>query len=115
MGEKQNQPFQLLFNTSLKVDFQGSRVTSNGGLILVRELDERLGLEKLIEEHLSDLRQGLNKQLTLADLLGQSVYSRLAGYEDLHDSERLAADPTFRLISSQMIWHRGAALTSTVH
>ena len=49
MGEKQNQPFQLSFNGSLKVDFQGSRVTSDGGLILVRELDERLGLEELIE------------------------------------------------------------------
>ena len=60
MGEKQNQPFHLLFSASLKVDFQGSRVTSNGGLILVRELDERLGLEKLIEEQLSDSRQGLN-------------------------------------------------------
>jgi hypothetical protein len=44
MGEKQNQPFQLLFNASLKVDFQGSRGTSDGGLILVRELDKRLGL-----------------------------------------------------------------------
>jgi hypothetical protein len=44
MGEKQNQPFQLSFNGSLKIDFQGSRVTSDGGLILVRELDERLGL-----------------------------------------------------------------------
>jgi hypothetical protein len=44
MGEKQNQPIQPFFNTSLKVDFQGSRVTSDGGLILVRELDERLGL-----------------------------------------------------------------------
>jgi len=96
MGEKQNQPFQLLFNASLKVDFQGSRVTSDGGLILVRELDERLGLEKLIEEQLSDSRQGLNKQFTLADLLRQSVYGRLAGYEDLNDAERLAADPTFR-------------------
>jgi hypothetical protein len=115
VGEKQNQPFQLLFNASLKVDFQGSRVTSDGGLILVRELDERLGLEKLIEEHLSDSRQGLNKQFTLADLLRQSVYSRLAGYEDLNDAERLAADPTFRLIGSQKIWDRGAALTSTLH
>ena len=43
MGEKQNQPFQLSFNPSLKVDFQGSRVTSDGGLLLVRELDERFG------------------------------------------------------------------------
>jgi hypothetical protein len=115
MGEKQNQPFQLSFNASLKVDFQGSRVTSDGGLILVRELDERLGLEKLIDEHLSDSRQGLNKQFTVTDLLRQSVYSRLAGYEDLNDAERLAADPTFRLISSQRIWDRGAALTSTLH
>jgi DDE family transposase len=99
----------------LKVDFQGSRVTSDGGLILVRELDERLRLEKLIEEHLRDSRQGLNKQFMLADLLRQSVYSRLAGYEDLNDAERLAADPTFRLISSQKIWDRGAALTLTLH
>ena len=40
MGEKQRRPFQLSFNTSLKIDFQGSRVTSDGGLMLVRELDE---------------------------------------------------------------------------
>src|ERR1700732_5322490 len=107
MGEKQNQPFQLLFNASLKVDFQGSRVTSDGGLILVRELDERLGLEKLIEEHLSDSRQGLNKQFTLADLLRQSVYSRLAGSEALNDAERLAAAPDVRLLSSRRVWGRG--------
>ena len=44
MGEKQTKPFQLSFTGSLKVDFQGSHVTSDGGLILVRELDERLGL-----------------------------------------------------------------------
>lgn len=54
MGEKHNRPFQLLFNAFLKVDFQGSRVTSNGGLILVRELDERPGLKKVIKELLSD-------------------------------------------------------------
>ena len=112
MGEKQNKPFQLSFNGLLKVDFQGSRVTSDGGLILVRELDERLGLGKLIEEHLSDSRQGLNKKFPLADLLRQSVYSRLAGYEDLNDAVRVSADPTFRLIGSKKNWDRGGALTS---
>ena len=56
MGEMQNQPFQLSFNPSLKVDFRGSRVTSDGGLVLVRELDERLGFEELIEQHLNDSR-----------------------------------------------------------
>ena len=54
MGEKQNQPFQLSFNATLKVDFQGSRVTSDGGLVLVRELDERLGFGELIRLHLTD-------------------------------------------------------------
>jgi len=66
MGEIQNHTFQLPFNASLKIDFQGSRVTSDGGLIVVRELDERLGLGKLID--------------TLADLFGQSAYSRLVNH-----------------------------------
>jgi hypothetical protein len=112
MGEIQTQPFQLSFNASLKVDFQGSRVTSDGGLILVRELDEPLGFGELIEQHLTDSRQGKNTQFPFTDLLRQSVYSRLAGYEDLNDAEKLSQDPTFRLIGSEKIWDRGAALTS---
>ena len=115
MGEKEREPFQFTFNGFLKVEFQGSRVTSDAGLVLVRELDERLGLAKFIAEHLSDSRHGLNTQFGVADLLRQSVYSRLAGYEDLNDAERLAADPAFRLIGSPKIWDRGAALTSTLH
>jgi len=111
MGEKQNRPFQLSFNSSLKVDFQGSRITSDGGLVLVREMDERLGLSELIGEHLTD-RRGLNSRFPLADLFRQSVYSRLAGYEDVNDAERLSQDPTFRLIGSEKTWERGAALTS---
>ena len=115
MGEKQKGPFQLSFNAALKIDFQGSRVTSDGGLILVRELDERLGFGELIAQRLTDSRRGKNTQLPLADLFRQSVYSRIAGYEDLNDAERLAQDPTFRLIGSEKTWDRGAALTSTLH
>lgn len=111
MGERQNRPFQLFFNSSLKVDFQGSRVASDGGSILVREVDERLGFGELIQQQLTDTR-GTNTQLPLADLFRQSVYSRLAGYEDVNDAERLCQDPTYRLIGSQNIWERGAALTS---
>lgn len=74
------------------MDFQGSRVLSDGGLILARELDERLG--DLIERHLSDPRRGKNMQFLLADLFRQSVSSRLAGYEDVNDGERLSQDLT---------------------
>ena len=89
MGEIQNQPFQLSFNASLKIDFQGSRVTSDGGMVLVRELDERLGFGELIEQHLTDSPRGKNTQFPFADLLWQSVYRRLAGHEDVNDAERL--------------------------
>ena len=111
MGERQEQPFQLSFNGRLKVDFQGLRVTSDGGLLLVRELDERLGFGALIERHLTDAR-GKNAQLPLTNLVRQSVYSRLAGYEDVNDAERLSQDPAIRLIGSEKVLERGAALTS---
>jgi hypothetical protein len=94
------------------VDFQGSRVTSDGGLILVRELDGRLGFGDLIAEHLTDPQHGKNTQRLLADLLRQPVYSCIAGCEDVNGAERLSQHPAFRLIGSEETWDRGAALTS---
>lgn len=100
MGEIQIRPSQLSFNASLIVDFQGFRVTSDGGLILVRELDERLGFGELATECLTDTR-AKNAQLPIVDLLRQSVYSRLAGFEDVNDAEGLAQAPSFRLVGSE--------------
>jgi len=60
---------------------------------------------------LTDSGCGKNTQFPLVDLFRQSVYSRLAGYEDVNDAERLSQDPTFRPIGSEKIWDRGAALT----
>jgi hypothetical protein len=68
MGEAQKQGFQLSFNRFLRVGFQRSRVTSNGGLLLVRELDDRLGFGELIEEPLTDSR-AKNARFSFADLL----------------------------------------------
>jgi hypothetical protein len=69
VSEKQNQSFQLSSNSSSKVDFQGSRLTSDGGLLLVRELNERLGLSALIARNLMDNRGDKNTQLPFPDLL----------------------------------------------
>jgi len=66
-----------------------------------------------VSENLS--RRGKNTQLPLADLLGQSVWSRLAGYADFNDAARLSWDPTFGLIGSKKTWEHGAALTSRLH
>jgi hypothetical protein len=97
VGERQNRPSQLSFNSSLKVDFQGARVTSDGGLILVRASR----LERAHERHLMVRAVARTCSYHSSDLLRQSVYSRLAGYADVNDAERPSQDPTFRLIGSR--------------
>ena len=57
VGEKQNGPFQIAFNSCLEVDFRGSPVISGGGLILMLELDEHLGLGDRMARHLTYCRR----------------------------------------------------------
>jgi hypothetical protein len=71
IGEKQIRPFQLFFNPSQEVDFRGSRVISDYGLLLVREPNEQLGLGQLISGFLTDNRRGKNTQLSSPDSLRQ--------------------------------------------
>ncbi len=115
MGDAKAGPVRLSFNPQLRVEFHGAMVTSDAGLLLPRELDERLGLSALIERHLTDPRTGRNFQFALPDLFRQSIYSRLAGYEDTNDAERLAEDPTFRMLASRERRETSVALTSTLH
>src|SRR5262247_1097956 len=115
MGDARTGPVCLSFNPQLRVEFRGATVTSDAGLLLPRELDERLGLSALIERHLTDPRTGRNSQFPLPDLLRPSIYSRLAGYEDTNDAERLAEDPTFRMLASRERRDTSVALTSTLH
>jgi hypothetical protein len=115
MGDAKAGPVCLSCNPQLRVEFRGATVTSDAGLLLPRELDERLGLSALIERHLSDPRTGYNRQFPLPDLFRQSIYSRLAGYEDTNDAERLAEDPTFRMLASRQRRASSVALTSTLH
>ena len=115
MGDAKSGPVRLWFNRQLRVEFHGATVTSDAGLLLPRELDEHLGLTALIDRHLSDPRTGRNRQFPLADLFLQSVYSRLAGYEDPNDAERLAEDPAFRMLASRKRRETSIALTSTLH
>src|SRR5262249_12225273 len=101
MGDAECGPIRLSFNAQLHVEFRGATVTSDAGLLLSRELDERLGLSALIERYLTDPRPGRHSQFPLPALFRQSIYSRLAGYEDTNDAERLAEDPTFRMLAAR--------------
>ncbi len=96
MGDGQNGDLRLDFDRRLKLKFLGSQVTTDAGLLAYRELDETFGLTESADDLLGDSRIGKNKQHGLVALLRQSVYSRLAGYEDVNDAQRLAVDPAMR-------------------
>ena len=96
MGDAKNDELRVGFDSRLKLKFCGSKVTADAGLLAYRELDEALGLTEMGADRLQDSRLGQNKQHQLLPLLRQSIYSRLAGYEDVNDAERLCVDPAMR-------------------
>ena len=96
MGDAKKDDLRVGFDSRLKLKFCGSKVTTDAGLLAYRELDEALGLTEMGMDLLTDFRLGSNKQHLLVPLLRQSIYSRLAGYEDVNDAERLAVDPAMR-------------------
>jgi hypothetical protein len=96
----------------LKLEFHGSRITSDAGLLAYRELDDALGRWDLAGDCLSDGRRGKNTRHLLTGLFRQSVFGRLAGYEDVNDAERLAHDPTMRVVVDRGGLDRAAASSS---
>ncbi len=97
-GDSRKPHLRVDFDRRLKLEFHGRKITSDAGLLAYRELDEVLGLTDLSGAALSDLRRGKNTRHLLTGLLRQSVFGRLAGYEDVNDAERLSRDPAMRTI-----------------
>jgi hypothetical protein len=113
-GEAESGPLRLLFDRSVKLAFQGSSISSDGGLLVHREMDDALGLTDMAAYFLADPRTGRNGRHRLAGLLRQSIFSRLAGYEDVNDADRLCRDPVMRqLVGGRAVKH-GAASASAM-
>ena len=112
MGETKLEPLRVDFNRRVKLEFHGSDISSDGGLLPYRELDHALGLTELSGEVLFEARRGKNTRHLLVGLLRQSVFGRLAGYEDVNDAERLAHDPVMRAIVDHKGLDRMAASSS---
>jgi hypothetical protein len=97
-GERNRSALRLDFDRRLMLQFRGSTITSDAGLLAYRELDDALHLTDTAANTLADARIGKNGRHRLAGLLRQSVFGRLAGYEDVNDAERLCHDPAMRWV-----------------
>lgn len=86
------------FDRRVRLEFRGSQLSSDGGLLVMRELDDALGLSDLATTSLADTRTGKNTTHRLDGQFRQSIYGRLAGYEDVNDADRLALDPVMRQV-----------------
>ena len=112
MGEAKEGPLRVAFDRRLKLEFHGSKITSDAGLLAYRELDGALGLTEMAGSILSEARRGKNIRHLVEALFRQSVFGRLAGYEDVNDAERLSLDPAIRTIVDRRGLERTAASTS---
>ena len=112
MGERRKEALRVNFDRQLKVEFHGTKVSSNAGILAYRELEEVLGLMATVDSQFCDTRKGKNTQHSLIALLRQSIYSRLSGYEDTNDAERLRIDPAMRQIIGERAKKRPAGSTS---
>jgi hypothetical protein len=111
-GEAKWPPLRVTFDRRIKLEFHGARITSDGGLLAYRELDDVFDLTAKGASALGEGRRGRNIRHHLPGLLRQAVYGRLAGYEDVNDAERLARDPAMRAIVGREGMDRPAASTS---
>jgi hypothetical protein len=111
-GETESDAPRLKFDRRLKLEFHSSSVTSDAGLLPFREMDDVLGLMVIAGQYLADGRTGRNARHDLIGMLHQSVFGRVAGYEDVNDADRLGRDPAMRWIVGGRAATKQAASTS---
>jgi len=84
--------FPAVKKRAVKVDFTGGNVSSDGGLLLLRQIDRRLGLTQALAKVLPDSRDGDRIDHPLVSLVRQRIYGLAQGYEDLNDHDTLRED-----------------------
>ena len=111
-GESRKPPLRVDFDRRLKLEFHGSKITSDAGFLAYRELDDALGLTEVARDLFHDSRTGKNGWHGMTGQFRQSVFGRLGGYEDVNDADRLGRDPAMRWIVGGKAVERQAASTS---
>ena len=97
-GESRKAPLRVDFDRRLKLEFHGSKITSDGGFLAYRELDDALGLTEIAGDVFQDSRTGKNGRHGMIGQFRQALFGRLGGYDDVNDADRLGRDPAMRWI-----------------
>ncbi len=111
-GESSKPPLRVDFDRRLKLEFHGSKVTSDAGFLAYRELDDALGLTEVAGSFFQDSRTGKNGRHEMVGQFRQSVFGRLGGYDDVNDADRLSRVPATRWIIGGHAVMKQAASTS---
>src|SRR5713101_4651792 len=96
---------------AVTLDFDGGRLSSDAGLVLLKDIDDQLGLTRALAAVLADARDARRIHFTPEDLLKQRIFQIAAGYEDANDSNTLRHDPIFKLLLDRLP-ETGAPLAS---
>ena len=96
-GGSQKEALRPDFNRSILVDFQGAKISSDTGFLLLREMDERFDIIGPMSDCLEDRRSPVHTRHSLVQMIRQRVYQIAAGYEDCNDADYLRIDPALRL------------------
>lgn len=105
-GADSQQADRVNFDHPVRLEFRGPQLSSDGGLLVMRERDDALGLSDLAATALRDTRRGKNTVHRLDGLFRLSVFGRLAGYEDVNDADRLALDLALDPVMRQVVGGR---------
>jgi len=85
------------FSGSIMIDFQGAKITSYTGFLLLLEIDNRFGVAAPVARTLEDRRPPLNSKHPLVQMIRQRIYQTAADYEDCNDADFLRINPAVRL------------------
>lgn len=89
--------FGQLKRRQVVADFSGGQITTDGGLILVAQVDQHYRVSERLAECFSDQRDPARVQHGLSELIAQRLYGLVQGYEDLNDHDELRYEPMFGL------------------
>ena len=96
-GESRKEVIRPDFNRAIMIDFQGAKITSDVGFLLMREIDDRFKIIAPMGDCLEDLRSPTHTKHSLVQMIRQRVYQIGASYEDCNDADFLRIDPALRL------------------